>query len=126
MPARTRRALLLVASSLVVLAGLVAGCGGGSSASPDEKPDVKALEVEVSDGTVTPNAERVEVPVGTTVEFTVTSDTADMLHVHGYDKEVDVEPGKPATLELVADKTGRFEVELHENGALVYQLVVTP
>ncbi|MEZ5202260.1 MAG: hypothetical protein R2742_13590 [Micropruina glycogenica] len=35
----------------------------------------------------------------------ITSDRDDKVHVHGFDKEVDVAAGKRAKLELVADRT---------------------
>ncbi len=131
MPARRRRsvgnaAALAAGALLTGLAG-IAGCGSDAVPSP-ESPDTvsRTLDVVIADGKVSPNAERVEVKVGTTVILSVRSDVADELHVHGYDEELAVEPGTPATLEFAADEPGRFEVETHESDRLVYQLVVTP
>ena len=61
---------------------------------------------------------------GDRVTLRVTSDRADTLHVHGYDRELPLPAGKPATLTLTADRTGLFEVETHESGLLLTQLVV--
>ncbi len=93
---------------------------------PSPSNPVKTLQIEIAHGEATPNAERVELRVGTTIRLAVTSDTEDEVHVHGYDKEVAVKPGTPATLTFVADQTGRFEIETHETGTLLYQLIVMP
>jgi hypothetical protein len=119
---------LLLAGLLAVL-GLVGGCADGSAGNGSPggtPPPVERLSVKIADGQVTPNATRVEVVDGTPIEITVTSDTADELHVHGYDEELAVEPGEPGTLEFVADEAGRFEIELHDADRLVYQLIVQP
>lgn len=63
-------------------------------------------------------------PLGARVVLAVTSDTADELHVHGFDQSVELKPGRRTTLELTADSPGLFEVELHESGLLLVQLEV--
>jgi heme/copper-type cytochrome/quinol oxidase subunit 2 len=128
MPALRRFGRTLgLATATLALGALLAGCGGDDVPSP-ESTDTKSktLDVVIADGEVTPNAERVEVGVGTSVILQIRSDVADEIHVHGYDEEIAVEPGKPATLEFGADETGRYEIETHESHKLVYQLVVTP
>ncbi|MFI0356349.1 hypothetical protein [Actinomadura sp. 9N407] len=97
--------------------------GGTSSASPD--PDGTDIQVTVRKGKVGTPSGRVKVRQGGTVRITVTSDTADELHVHGYDRTLALEPGKKATLGLVADTPGVFEVELHHSGARVLELQVS-
>lgn len=122
-----RAARLLVVFVLPVL--LLAGaCGPEESATPKASPNgqVKTLTATISKGAVSPNAERVEVEAGTTIKITATSDMKDTLHVHGYDKAVELTPGKPGTLEFVADTTGEFEIESHGTDKLIYQLVVQP
>jgi len=54
----------------------------------------------------------------------VTADRADEVHVHGYDRMVDVEPGKPAVLEFTANLPGVFEVELEEASLKLVELQV--
>jgi len=58
------------------------------------------------------------------VALTVTSDVADAVHVHGYDLQAALPAGKPAHLEFTADQVGLFEVETHETGLQLVQLVV--
>ncbi len=67
-------------------------------------------------------------PAGTgdTLRFAVVSDTADELHVHGYDVLQPLEPGERVEVEIPADLEGIFEAELHGSGELVARLVVEP
>jgi hypothetical protein len=121
-----RSRLIAVVAALAAIA-LLAACGTNEpTAEPTHTGPTEELTVTVADGNATPSAERVEVKVGTIVEITVTSDAEDVLHVHGYDKELTVVPSTPRTLTFLADQTGRFEIEFHELDKLVYQLVVTP
>ncbi len=64
------------------------------------------------------------VPLGATVDLVVTGDTADQVHLHGYDYYLDVPAGGTATLRFPADIPGVFEVELHD-GLLLTQLEVS-
>ncbi|RMI31512.1 hypothetical protein EBO15_42605 [Actinomadura harenae] len=61
---------------------------------------------------------------GATVVVTVTSDVADEFHLHGYDRELALVPGRPGTVRLVASVPGVFEAELHHSGARVFELQV--
>jgi hypothetical protein len=73
------------------------------------------VQVDVHAGQVD-GPTRSEVPLGEVVRLTVTSDAPDEVHVHGYDRRLDLQSGTPATVEFVADISGVFEVELHESG----------
>ncbi|WP_318206978.1 hypothetical protein [Streptomyces sp. SJL17-1] len=101
---------------------------GTAPPSPAPKPRPTATErtvdITVSGTTVQPPPSRVELKKGERLTLRVTSDRADTLHVHGYDRELPLSPGTPATLTLTADRTGLFEVETHESGLLLTQLVV--
>jgi HAMP domain-containing protein len=63
---------------------------------------------------------------GDTVRFTVRSDTADEIHVHGYDLKKDVAAGGSVTFSFPAKIDGRFEVELENHGEQIAELEVTP
>jgi hypothetical protein len=60
------------------------------------------------------------------VVITVTSDTADEVHLHGYDVSADVAPGAPATIRFEANAPGRFEIELENTGVQIAELEVRP
>jgi hypothetical protein len=83
-----------------------------------------AVAVAVTGGKVSPKPHQVKVPKGALVKISVASDEPDEVHVHGYDIEKEVAPGKPATIQFTADQTGLFEVETHESGKLLFQLLV--
>lgn len=96
---------------------------GIAGQQPVETRD-KAISVRISDGKVDGVPARVEVDRGTQVRIEVTSDRRDELHVHGYDKTLQLAPGSPATLQFLADVPGVFEVETHDGGLLLFQLLV--
>jgi len=60
------------------------------------------------------------------VVLKVNSDTADEIHVHGYDLKKDVEKGGSVTFTFKATIEGRFEVELENAGTQIANLEVTP
>ncbi|KAB2349069.1 cupredoxin domain-containing protein [Actinomadura rudentiformis] len=116
--------------------GGTSGTGTAKSApatftGPSRKPDVTVVSATVSRGKVEiaqngVNAQgRVKVRRGATVRITVTTDEADEFHLHGYDRTLKLSPGRPGTLDVVADKTGVFEAELHHSGARVFELQVS-
>ena len=72
----------------------------------------RVISVVVADGKVTPEPAAVDLRLGSTVMIEVTADVDDEVHVHGYDKKVDVQSGVPTRLQLVLDVPGQFEVEL--------------
>lgn len=82
------------------------------------------LALTITGTTVSPPPSRIELKKGEHLTLRVTSDRADTLHVHGYDRELPLSPGTPATLTLTTDRTGLFEVETHESGLVLTQLVV--
>jgi hypothetical protein len=99
--------------------------GGTSTASSSTPPPTtssstatgEAIEVTVAGGAVVGGAQRKQVPLGQAVVLRVTSDVADEVHVHGYDKKADVASGGTAEISFTADIPGIFEVEL-ENAKL--------
>lgn len=74
----------------------------------------KVFELVVRDGKVVAAPDTLRVSVGDEVELRVTSDRADELHLHGYDRSLELRPGVAAELRLLATRTGRFEIELHQ------------
>ncbi|MFI5619992.1 hypothetical protein [Streptomyces sp. NPDC051567] len=103
------------------------GDAASSSPGPRPAPEPQAdrtVTLTVRDGKVTPAPGRTELKRGDRVALRVTSDRADTLHVHGYDKELALRAGQEVTLTLTADRSGLFEVETHESGLVLTQLLV--
>ncbi|MGW8784013.1 hypothetical protein ACWGNM_38955 [Streptomyces sp. NPDC055796] len=94
------------------------------SQAPSQAPADRTVTITVRDGKVTPAPGRTELRRGESVALRVTSDRADTLHVHGYDKELALPAGQEATLVLTADRTGLFEVETHGSRLVLTQLLV--
>ncbi|WP_240434566.1 cupredoxin domain-containing protein [Streptomyces sp. YIM 130001] len=98
--------------------------GDGGGADKPEGATGRTVKITVSDGEVAPAPGRIEVKKGERIRLNVTSDRSDTLHVHGYDREAQLSPGRAATLTFTADRSGLFEVETHESGLLLTQLAV--
>ncbi len=124
---RSRRNAGRLAAALVVGALVVAGCGtsGSGAVAPVVAADgTQRVEVAFAGGAVTGGIVRYAVPVGSTVELVVSSDVADQVHVHGYDRLSYVTAGASTTIRFVADLPGVFEVELEQRGTPLTQLEV--
>jgi len=118
--------LLAVVLALAGCAGKAPSSASASSGSSSGSPVAgKRIEVTVTHGKASGDTGRIRVPVGTPVTLVVTSDTADEVHLHGYDLEKELSPGKPTTLRFDATQTGVFEVELHEANVVIAHLQVS-
>ena len=60
------------------------------------------------------------------VVLVVTSDVADKIHLHGYDKAKDVTAGGTIRLPFKATVPGRFEAELESRGVQIAEITVEP
>ncbi|MET9268592.1 cupredoxin domain-containing protein [Kribbella sp. NPDC003557] len=89
-----------------------------------EQADV-TVDVTVANGKVNPSGATVKVKAGQTVLIKAVSDAEEELHIHGYDKELELTPGKAASVKFTANMKGTFEVETHKSGKLVAKLVVS-
>ncbi|WP_106969338.1 cupredoxin domain-containing protein [Streptomyces bikiniensis] len=105
----------------VPLAGTPAA---SSPPSPRPTEPGRTATLTITGRTVQPPPSRIELKKGERLTLHVTSDRDDTLHVHGYDRELPLSAGIPATLTLTADRTGLFEVETHGSGLVLTQLVV--
>ncbi len=132
---RTRLAPF-VAPLVLALAATLTACGGDADEAPATGTDAPtSASSEAADGTVavtvtregdtfTPNGERVELGMGTTLVLTVTADEPGELHVHSTpEQEIAYEEGT-SEHEITIDRPGVVEVESHEPDQIVLQLEV--
>jgi hypothetical protein len=98
---------------------------GPSATSTAPAPNSRTITVTVRGRQVSGDTGRVQVPLGAQVTLTVSSDVADEVHLHGYDKEADVPAGGSASISFAADIPGVFEVELHKSELQLLQLQVS-
>jgi heme/copper-type cytochrome/quinol oxidase subunit 2 len=123
-------------AALVLALGL-AGCSSGgdegsaqasgttaASGTTEAASTARTVQIRVTGDQVETAERRVKVPLGSEVRLEVTADRADEVHLHGYDRKVDIEPGTPAVLEFQADTPGVFEVELEEAALKLVELQV--
>lgn len=148
---RATRLAPLATTLLLVTLG-VAGCGGDdtapepeASASPSAsasestsesasatasdstqtpEPDRPTIEITFEGDTVTPNGERVAVPLGEEIDLVVTADAPGELHVHSTPEQELAYGAGSTTLPLVIDQPGIVEVESHDLELVVVQLEV--
>lgn len=82
--------------------------------APKPPPDGPSATVITLTGHAAPEITEIKIKKGDQVRFVVRSDEPDSIHVHGYDIEKDVAPGKPARFSFPATIEGIFEIESHE------------
>ncbi len=91
-------------------------------------PEPAAIVIQVREAEPVGGVTEIEVKHGDEVDFEVDSDVPGIVHVHGYNLEQKVAPGKPARLTFEAALEGIFEIELHLDGdeTLIAELRVEP
>jgi hypothetical protein len=133
---RNQRIGLLAAAALVVVVAIVAAVasGGGDDSTADQTttaeqtattrtsneqphetvpPEPKVNRIQIKGGQPVGGVQDIKVKKGDKVTIVVSADAHDDIHLHGYDIEKPVEPGKPATFRFTANIEGIFEIESH-------------
>ena len=91
------------------------------------KPAQPAVErIVVVGGKPRGGVQRLSFKSGDRVQFRVTSDVADEVHVHGYDLSKDVPGGGSVRFSFPARIEGVFEVELEARHEQIAELRVSP
>jgi hypothetical protein len=130
-----------IRSAAVALLLLLAACGGDDD-SPTVTPGASGaststsagstggtgaaatvLSVTVRGGSVE-GASRQRATLNQPVTIRVTSDVAEQVHVHGYDKIFDVAAGRTGEVTFVANIPGVFEVEFERSHKVLFTLEV--
>jgi hypothetical protein len=145
----SRQRLALIAAAIVVLVAgylLIQGSAdddgdkeattstpsaAGSTSTQDKgttktpaAPEVPV--VRVVDGKPQGGVEKLSFDKGDRIRFKVVSDTADEIHVHGYDLMKDVAKGGTVSFSFEASIDGRFVVELEHHEQQIAELDVAP
>jgi hypothetical protein len=89
-------------------------------------PQPTVIRIAVVNGAPKGGIVRESVDKGDRVVLVVTSDVADEIHLHGYDKSRDVAAGGTVRLPFRATIPGRFEVELESRGVQIADISVQP
>lgn len=93
---------------------------GGAEAKP------AGTRIVVKNGQPAGGIAKIKVKQGDRIRFSVTSDVADEVHVHGFDFHKDVAKGGTVRFSFPAKITGVFEVELEAAKTQIAQLTVEP
>ncbi len=80
-------------------------------------PPVARFEIPIVKDRVPPDFRRIKVREGDRVIMVWTAQESMTVHVEGYEVVVAVSPGKPATMEFDARRTGRFPIHGHANSS---------
>ncbi len=136
MSQRARIAVLAAVVAVAVVAFLVAKPGGGSKKATSQattrstqttKPQPSAIPViVVRNAKPVGGVKTITFKKGGRVRFRVISDTADEIHVHGYDFHKNVTAGGSVSFDFPAKIDGVFVVELERRSEQIASLRVNP
>jgi len=107
------------------------GAASGGQATTEgpgagERGKAGATTIVVKNGEPVGGVQDLEYSAGDQVRFTVDSDVADEVHVHGYDLMKDVPAGGSVSFSFPAEIEGIFEVELEGRKEEIAELRVNP
>jgi len=93
---------------------------GGQDGTP------QPATIDVVDGKPDGGVKTITFAKGDQIRLQVNSDTADEVHIHGYDIHKDVDAGGSVQFAFPASIDGKFEIELEEAKQQLANLEVTP
>jgi hypothetical protein len=73
----------------------------------------RVIEVRIEKRKVVAPKRAIRITENETVELRWSSDEVVKLHLHGYDRELTVRPGIPASMPITGRATGRFPITSH-------------
>jgi hypothetical protein len=117
----TRRLLIAGAGIVVVVVAFLIARGGSSDNAPATTGN---KVIEVKNAKPVGGVQKLVVKKNGQVTFTVKSDTADEIHVHGYNFMKDVPKGGSVSFDFPAKIDGEFDIELEKRGEQIASLQV--
>jgi FtsP/CotA-like multicopper oxidase with cupredoxin domain len=102
-----------IAGVVVLIAAIVVFIVLQGGSGSDSGPSSKTFDFQLANGKPVADTQDVSATQGDHVTVTLKTDVPAELHVHGYEKSTDVDPGKTGSVSFVADATGEFEIEAH-------------
>ena len=103
-----------------------ADADGASSRRQAAPPSIKRFRLEVGEAGLISGPQVIRVRQGEDVEIALVSSIDDELHLHGYDRHLELKAGETAVLALTTNLSGRFEYELHDRHIELGALEVLP
>jgi hypothetical protein len=97
-----------------------------SGQSPPASAGNHSFDLSLRDGRLVSGSAVVQVKAGDRIILRVASNQRDELHVHGYGLRLPIKPDEVVNLHFIADRTGRFPLELHRAHSALGVLEVYP
>ena len=91
-----------------------------------EQPPPRVETIQIRDKKAVGEPKTLKFDSGETVRLRFESNVAEEVHIHGYDKYVQVPADGSARTRFKADAEGIFEIEAHSTGELLAKLQVSP
>ena len=102
------------------------GASGDAAGEETASQEPAIPTIVVKAGKPVGGVEELIFSAGDRVRFAVRADSEDEVHLHGYDIEQEVGPGRVARFDFPATIEGLFEAELHGSGEQIAELRVEP
>jgi hypothetical protein len=118
-----RAGLLALLVAAVVVAFVLAKSGGSDNKTSTSSSSAPVV-IHVVNGKPQGGIQKIVVNKGDPVRFTVDSDVADEIHVHGYNFHKDVTKGGSVSFNFPATIDGIFVIELESRGEQIASLQV--
>jgi pullulanase/glycogen debranching enzyme len=99
---------------------------GVTEVAEPEQPAPQVKRIQVRDGEPVGGVARLEYKRGERIRFAVFSDTADEVHVHGFDLAKEVAANGSVRFDFEADIEGVYEVELEGAHVQIAELRIEP
>jgi hypothetical protein len=99
---------------------------GGAASTPSTAAEPAVQTVRVVGGKPQGGIKTLSFHKGDQIRLRVVSDTADEIHIHGYDLKKDVAKGGSVQFAFPATIEGVFEMELEDAGVQIASLEVQP
>jgi hypothetical protein len=115
-----------VAAGNSAATGSLPPMGSASEAPPAQARHDEIFELHIQGGRPVGGPALLQVHEGEQVTLNIKSDSADELHLHGYDLYAHITPDQTATLKFEANHTGHFGLELHKAHTELGALEVYP
>jgi hypothetical protein len=111
--------------------GTVTSEGTGGTTAPSTRteaapPPPRVETVRIRDGGPAGEPRTITFDSGDTVRLRFRSNVAAEVHIHGYDKTLNVPAGGSERSQFKANAEGIFEIEEHHSGELLAKLEVQP
>jgi hypothetical protein len=108
--------------SIAVIATAISIGSNGNCPAQTVAAEPRRFDLRIENGRISDNVKTVQVRQDEAVELRWSADRRTVVHLHGYDIEITVNPGQAQVMGFRARASGRFPIESHgdRHTVLVY------